>query len=101
MTYPQPSSINASQGIVEVLDYVNTVSDHWISNMFLLAVYIIFLIGYYKAKDDFKGALGVAGYGVFVVGLLFWIGGFITGWAFGIAIAVAIVGTLVLLMDNN
>jgi amino acid permease len=38
----------------------------------------------------------IAGYGTFVVGLFFWIGGFISGWAFGIAIALAILGTMVL-----
>ena len=54
-----------------------------------------------KSKEDFKGALAVAGYGTFVVGLLFWIGGFVSGVSFGIALAMAILGTIVLLLDNN
>ena len=58
-------------------------------------------MGFYKAKDDFAGALAVAGYGTFVVSLLFWIGGMISGFAFGVVIAMAIIGTLVLLMDNH
>jgi len=101
MTYPSPSTINASKGFGEVLNYVNVVTDSWISNMFLIAIYFIVLIGFYKAKEDFKGALAVAGYGTFVVGLLFWIGGFVSAWAFGISLAMAILGTIVLLMDNN
>jgi len=101
MTYPPVSSINASKGMAEVLNYTNTVTDNWVSNMLMIAVYILVLMGFYKAKDDFKGALAVAGYCTFVVGLLFWVGGFVSGWAFGISIAVAIIGTIVLLLDNN
>lgn len=101
MSYPSPSEINATKGFGEVLNYVNTVTDGWISNMLLIAIFVIVLIGYYKAKDDFKGALAVAGYGTFVIALLFWIGGFVSGIAFGMSIAIAIIGTLVLLMDNN
>lgn len=101
MTYASPTSINATKGLGEVLNYANTVTDQWLSNMIMMAIYVIILIGFYKAKDDFKGALAIAGYGTFVVGLFFWIGGFVSGWAFGITIAMAILGTMVLLMDNN
>lgn len=101
MAYPSPTTINASKGIGEVLTYTNTVTDSWVSNMLMIAVYIIVLIGFYKAKDDFKGALAVAGYVCFVVGLFFWIGGFVSGMAFGVSIAVAVIGTIVLLLDNN
>ena len=101
MTYPSPTTINGSLGFGEVLNYINLVTDGWISNMILIAIYFIVLIGFYKAKDDFKGALAVAGYGVFVVSLFFWIGGFVSGVTFGITIGVAILGTMVLLLDNN
>lgn len=101
MTYPSATSINASKGLGEVLNYVNLVTDQWISNMFMVAIYIIVLMGFYKARDDFKGAMAVAGYGTFVVGLFFWIGGFVSSWALGIAIAMALVGTVTLLIDNE
>lgn len=101
MTYPSPTTINASKGFGEILAYTNTVTNSWISNMLLIAIYIIVLIGFYKAKDDFQGAMAVAGYGTFVVSLFFWIGGFVSGWAFGITIAMAILGTIVLLLDHN
>jgi len=101
MAYPSPSSVNASKGFGEVLNYINVVTNSWISNMILIAIYVIVLIGFYKAKEDFKGALAVAGYGTFVVALFFWIGGFVSGITFGMTIGVAILGTLVLLMDNN
>jgi len=101
MTYASPSTINATKGFGEVLTYINVVTNNWVSNMIMIAIYVIVLLGFYKAKDDFKGALAVAGYGTFVVGLLFWIGGFISGIALGMAIGGAILGTIVLLLDNN
>ena len=101
MTYPSVTTINASAGLGEILKYTNTITDNWMSNMFLIAIYVISLMGFYKAQNDFKGALAVAGYGTFVVALLFWIGGFVSGWALSIAVALAIIGTFVLLMDNN
>jgi len=101
MTIASPSTINATKGFGEVLNYVNVVTDGWLSNMIIIAIYVIVLMGYYKAKDDFKGALAVAGYGTFVVGLLFWIGGFVSGITLGMVIGGAILGTVVLLLDNN
>ena len=101
MAYPNPSSINASLGFGEILNYTNTVTNNWISNLFIVAIYVIVLIGFYKAKEDFKGALAVAGYSTFVVALLFWIGQFISGITLGITIAGALLGTIVLLLDNN
>lgn len=101
MTYTSPSTINASKGFAEILIYVNNVTDQWISNMILIGLWIIVLLGYYKAQNDFKGALAVAGYGTFVVSVLFWAGGFVSGITFGVVIAVAILGTIVLLLDNN
>jgi hypothetical protein len=100
MTYDSPTTVNMTSGIGNLFYYLNSVTDQWISNMIMLAIYIIILMGYYKAKDDFQGALAVSGYVTFIVGLLFWIGEFINGWTFGIIIAVAIIGTIVLLLDN-
>jgi len=101
MTYASPTTINGSLGFGEVLNYINNVTNNWISIMFLMAIYIIVLVGYYKAQDDFKGALAVAGYGTFIVAFLFWLGGFVMGWTLGVAIGLAVIGTFVLLMDNS
>jgi len=101
MTYPSVENVNMTKGFGELLQYVNLVTDGWMSNMLLIAIYIIVMVGFYKAKEDFQGAMAVAGYGTFVVALLFWLGGFVNGWAFGISIALAIIGTFVLLMDHS
>jgi hypothetical protein len=99
MTYASPTTINASKGFGEVIGYVNLVSGQWFSNLILLAIYVIVLIGFYKAQNDFKGAMAVAGFGTFVVALLFWIGGMISGISFGVVIALAIIGVATLMMD--
>jgi hypothetical protein len=99
--YQSPVSVNASKGLGEILNYVNNITQNWLSNMLLIAIFVIILMGYYKAKDDFTGALAVAGYGTFVVALLFWLGGFVSSIALGISIAIMIIGTIVLLMDND
>lgn len=96
-----PSTINASEGLGEILTYTNSVTNNWLSTMIILGVYVLILIGYYKARDDFKGAMAVAGYGAFVLSLLFWVGGFVSGWTFAITIGLAILGTFILLMDND
>ena len=101
MTYPSPASINMTKGFGELLTYTNTITNNWISNMLLIAIYIIVLIGFYKTKEDFTGGLAVAGYGTFVVALLFWIGGFVSGWALSISIGLAIVGTIPLFLEQG
>jgi hypothetical protein len=101
ITYASPSTINASRGLGEIINYTNSVTNQWFSNMILIAIYVIVLIGFYKAKEDFTGALAVAGFGTFVVALLFWIGGMVSGIALGITIAMAIIGVIVLLMDQQ
>jgi len=101
MTYASPTTINASKGLGEILIYTNEVTSGWISNLILLAVYVIIIVGYYKARDDFAGGLAVGGFGVFVVALLFWLGGFVSGITLGFAIGLALIGVIVILIDNK
>ena len=100
MAYTSPTTINASKGLTEIFNYVNSVTNQWVSNLLIIGIYIIVLIGFYKVNDDFKGALAVAGYSTFVIALLFWIGGFVSGFALTVAVVIAMVGTLVLLLDK-
>lgn len=101
MSYPYPTTINGSAGIPEFLTYVNSVTDGWISNMLLLGIYLLILIGFYKTNDDFAGAMGVSGFITFVIGLMFWLGDFINGVTFGIIIAMALIGVIVLLVSRE
>ena len=101
MTYASPSTINASLGLGNIFSYLNNVTGEWFSRLILIAIYIIVLMGFYKAKEDFTGAMAVSGFGVFVIALLFWVGGMVSGVTLGVSIAIAIIGVVVLLMDKQ
>lgn len=101
MAYPLPSSINASEGISGVSNYLCTVTSCWFFYMLLLAVYLITVIGIYKTTNDIAQGIAVAGFFTFVVALLLWIGNVIPGFALGITIAVAIIGVLIIYMSNK
>lgn len=101
MAYASPTTINASRGLGEIFTYVNTVTMNWASNMILIAVYIIFLMGYYKAKGDIVGGMAVSGFATFVIALLFWLAGVVNGWTFGLSIAVMIIGVAVILINKE
>lgn len=101
MTYTSPTEINMSRGLTELLYYVNDVTNSWISNLSMVGIFIIILMGYYKAKDDFAGAFAIAGFGSCVAGLLFWIGGFVSGWAFSVSVGIALIGVIIILIDTQ
>jgi hypothetical protein len=99
--YPYPTQINGSEGIMGFLEYVNLVTDGWVSNMILLTLYIIVLYGFYKVNGDFAGGMAVSGFFVFIIALLFWLGNFLSTITFSIVIAMTILGVLVLLLNRN
>jgi len=73
-------------------NYLNDVTYSWFSNLLLISIYLIFAVGFYFAKRDFFGAMAVGGFSTFVIGLLLFVGGTISGITFSVVIAVAIVG---------
>ncbi len=103
MTYASPTTINGSRGIIALLEYINTVTNFWISRMMMVAIFVIFLMGYLRSKndDDFIGALAVGSYASLVIGILFWIIGFVDGVTFGIIIGISIISTAMLMMDKR
>lgn len=103
MTYASPTTINGSQGIGSLLNYINLVTEFWISRMLMVAIFIIFLMGYLRSKndDDFLGAIAVGSYATLVIGILFWIIGFLDGITFGIIIGASLISTALLLMDKR
>jgi hypothetical protein len=92
MPYASPSTINWSTGMTGAFNYLNEVTYSWFSNLLLISVYIIFAMGFYFAKRDFFGAMAVAGFSTFVVALLLFVGGAISGITFSVVIGVAIIG---------
>ena len=103
MAYTSPTTINGSRGIISILEYVNEVSDFWISRMLMLGIFVIFLMGYYRSSktDDFVGAVAVGSYASLVIGILFWIIGFLDGISFGIIIGITLISTAILMMDKR
>ena len=92
MPFTSPDSINFTGGMTGAFNYLNDVTSSWFSNLLLISIYLIFAIGFYFAKRDFFGAMAVGGFTTFVVALLFFVGGIISGITFSVVIAVAIVG---------
>jgi len=101
MTAEEGYNITGSDGFANVIYYLNFVTNYWFTNMILIAIWILVVVGFYKATDDFSGALAVGGFGTFVVALLFWAGKLISTPTFSIVIGVMIIGILVLLVDKK
>jgi len=105
MAYEEINTINmtTSDGMSNIFQYLNVVTNFWAGRMVMIAVFVMFLFGYLKSKgdDDFVGAFAVASYVTFVIGILFWIIDFLDGVAFGIIIAVTIISTAWLLFDKR
>ena len=103
MTYTSPTEINASRGIISILEYINQVTNFWISRMLMVAIFMILLMGYLRSKndDDFLGAFAVGSYASLVIGIWFWIIGFVDGVTFGIIIGLSLISTALLLFDKR
>ena len=103
MAYPSPTTLNMSKGIGELLNYVNVVTNSWISRMLMVAIFVIFFMGYLRSKadKDFVGAFAVGSYATLVIGLLFWVIGFLDGIAFGVIVGISVVSSAILFVDKR
>jgi len=105
MAYDSINTINmtSSEGMSNILQYLNVVTNFWAGRMVMIAIWIMFLFGYLKMKadDDFSGAFAVSSYVTFVIGMLFWLINFLDGIAFGVIIAITIFSTAWLLFDKR
>ena len=103
MKWASPTSINSSRGIVAILEYTNTVTNFWMSRMLMVAIFVIFLMGYLRSSkdEDFLGAFAVGSFATFIIGILFWIIGFVDGKTFGMIIALTIISTALLMFDKR
>ena len=102
MAYADPSDINFGNNILSaIFTYLNLVTFGWFTNMFIIAIYIIIILGYYKAQRDFPAAMSIAGFVTFIVSLFLWLDGFILHITFGMVIAMMFVGVIVLLINRK
>ena len=100
-TYKNISDVNFTKGFEELLYYVNDVTNSYLSNMFLVAVYIITLLGILWYKKDVMEGIATAGFFVFVVSFFFWIAGFVSGYTLIYTTAVAIIGFAMLWIGKH
>ena len=96
-----PVSINATQGIPAILEFVNTTTEGWFASLLLIGIWFIITSAWYKSQDDMAGALAVSGFGTWVFALLMWAGGWVSGTIFGIVTGVAIVSVIIILVDKG
>jgi len=103
MAYDSPSTINISEGIGGILQYINVVTDFWISRMIILAIGIMVFMGYYKSQPnpDFFGSLAVSSYVSFVLGLILFLLGFLDAVSMGMIVGITGISTLILLLEKR
>ena len=101
MAHPEITAINGSNGVPEVLSYLNTVTDSWFSNMFLITIFVVFTMAYWRSTKDLWGATAIGGFATFIMGLLFFMMSFIDGMTFGIVIGFMVLFTAILLLTNK
>ena len=100
MAYKSPTEINWSEGAGASIDYVNEITNAVFSNMLLFSLYFIVLWGVYKANRDIISAFAVAGFTNVLIGLLMWIGGWVTWVTFAICVGLAVIGAAAVIIDK-
>ena len=102
MAWTSPTTINASAGMDSFLPYLSEVTNFWFGRMLMIAIWVIFFMGYLKSKDDdYMGGFATASYVTFVIGLLFWVIGLVSGLDMGVIIGVCVISTVMLLMQKK
>jgi len=102
MAWTSPTTINASAGMDSFLPYLSEVTNFWFGRMLMIAIFVIFLMGYLRVKDDdFIGGLAVSSYVTFVLGLMFWVVGLVSGLDFAIIIGIVVISSILLLSQKK
>ena len=102
MTITSPTTINTTTGIQNIFYYLAEVTDFWFGRMLMIAIFIIFMFGYIRKNDgDWIGAFAVSSYVSFVVCLLFWTLGIVSGLDFAVMIGVTAVSSVLLLTQKR
>ena len=102
MAWTSPTTINATQGMDSFLPYLSEVTNFWFGRMLMIAIFVIFLFGYIsKRESDWVGAFSVASYVTFVLGLIFWVIGLVTGLDFAIIIGIVVIASVILFTQKN
>lgn len=102
MAWKSPTDVNVSGGMDNILPYLSEVTNFWFGRMFLIALFVIFFIGYLRSNEnDYIGGFAVSSYVTFVLAVFLWILNLVSGWALGFAIGVSVISTLMLLFQKK
>jgi len=102
MAHLSPTTINATEGMDSFFPYLSTVTNFWFGRMIMIAIFVLFSFGYLKAnKDDYVGTFAVSTYVCFVIGLIFWVIGLITGLDFAVIIGGVAIASLLLFAQKK
>lgn len=102
MAWTSPTTINATRGLDSFLPYISEVTNFWFGRMLMIALFFIFLMGYLNVKkEDYIGGFAIASYVCFVIGLIFWVIGLVSGLDFGITIGISAISSVLLLMQKK
>jgi len=102
MAWTSPDTINTTAGIGTTFEFLSTVTNFWFGRMLMVAIFVIFLSGYLGVRrDDYFGAVAVASYVTFVIGLLFWVIGLVTGVDFAFIVGMVIISSVILFAQRE
>jgi len=102
MAWDSPTTVNMTNGLDSFLPYLSTVTNFWFGRMLMIAIFVIFIMGYLKAnKQDYIGAFAVASYVSFVIGLIFWVIGIVSGLDFGVVVGLAVISSALLFTQKK
>lgn len=98
--YADPSSVDLSNPI-NLIYYINNNSYQLFGIGFVIVIWILVFIGYYKGREDFTGAFAVSSFIAFLLGLLGWAGGIVPPYFFSIVTGITIISGILLYMDRG
>jgi len=102
MAWTSPTTINATQGLDSFLPYLSEVTNFWFGRMLMIAVFIIFLFGYLRAKNnDFYWRICCFNLCNFCNWIIIWVIGLVSGLDFAIIISATAIASVLLLTQKK
>lgn len=90
-SYPTDIDFTTSNGFMNLLIWLNTVTSGWFSNFMLITIFLIFGGGYYYSSRDFWGGASLGGFVTSIIAIILWIAGALSTGTLVVALAVAII----------
>lgn len=100
--YPNATEINVSRGLDELFVYSNTITDSWFVSMLMIATYVILLFAHGATRGRVSGeSFSIAGFVLFIIAILFRVGGLISNQIMYVVFALSIVSIIPLFFPKR